>query len=58
MCADRLPVLVKWAEDQERMENSPKMQPSAHGGELHNPGPMHERKLCQGCATDLLGVVY
>ena len=32
VCADRLPVLVKWAEDRERMENSPKIQPCARCG--------------------------
>lgn len=27
-------------------------------GELHNLGHMYNCKMCQGCATDVLGVVY
>lgn len=29
-----------------------------HCGELNNPGHMHDRRLCQGCATGVLGIVY
>lgn len=29
-----------------------------HCKQLNNPGHMHDDNLCQGCATDVLGVVY
>lgn len=30
----------------------------SHCHQLTNPGHMHDRSLCQGCAMDELGVVY